>query len=113
MKKNLRNILAFAILLVAPLLAAAKNYDIVPAPVEITEGEGKFEIARGAVVGVADKTLLPTDEYLVDYMETYLGIPLAEPQLVKKTKNPAVRLLYIPEYRPAGISAPGIWHPAY
>ena len=55
MKKNLRYILAFAILLVAPLLAAAKNYDIVPAPVEITEGEGTFEIARGAVVGVADK----------------------------------------------------------
>mgnify|MGYP005845928289 FL=1 len=94
MKKNLRNILAFAILLVAPLLAAAKNYDIVPAPVEITEGEGTFEIARGAVVGVADKMLLPTAEYLADYMETYLGIPLAEPQLVKKAKNPAVRLLW-------------------
>ena len=94
MKKNLRYILAFAILLVAPLLAAAKNYDIVPAPVEITEGEGTFEIARGAVVGVADKMLLPTAEYLADYMETYLGIPLAEPQLVKKTKNPAVRLLW-------------------
>lgn len=59
--------------------ASAKpvNYNIIPEPVEIvTNGEGTFRLLRNADITVSDTILNFEAQYLADYADRYLGIPL-------------------------------------
>lgn len=53
------------------------NYNIIPEPVEIvTNGEGTFRLLRNADITVSDTILNFEAQYLADYADRYLGIPL-------------------------------------
>lgn len=53
------------------------NYNIIPEPVEIvTNGEGTFRLSRNADITVSDTILNFEAQYLADYADRYLGIPL-------------------------------------
>ena len=53
------------------------NYNIIPEPVEIvTNGEGTFRLLRNADITLSDTILNFEAQYLADYTDRYLGIPL-------------------------------------
>lgn len=53
------------------------NYNIIPEPVEIVpNGEGTFRLLRNADITVSDTILNFEAQYLADYADRYLGIPL-------------------------------------
>lgn len=57
--------------------AQEKQFSIIPEPAEITVvGEGTVQIERGMLVRVSDSSLVASADFLADYTNRYLGIPL-------------------------------------
>lgn len=57
--------------------AQEKQFSIIPEPAEITvAGEGTVQIERGMLVRVSDSSLVASADFLADYTNRYLGIPL-------------------------------------
>lgn len=69
--------------------AQEKNYTIIPEPVEIVaeKDAGVFRLERDAMVSVSEPELQFTANYLVDYVNEYLGIPLQIEAMPKKKKK--------------------------
>ena len=63
--------------------AQEKQFNIIPEPVEISvSGSATYQIGRNTQIRVSEADLQFSADYLVDYMNRYLGIPLQ----VEKTK---------------------------
>ena len=57
--------------------AQEKQFSIIPESAEITVvGEGTVQIERGMLVRVSDSSLVASADFLADYTNRYLGIPL-------------------------------------
>lgn len=73
-------ILAAFIALTASIAASAKPpvTSIIPEPAEIAEsGDRTFVLQRGAEIAVSDTSLAFEADYLADYADRYLGLPLS------------------------------------
>ena len=81
--------------------AQERTFNIIPEPVQITStGEGEYQIKRNTAICMSEPALVTSAEYLADYMNRYLGIPLQ----VEVPKTGKLRKKVIPSSVPIAVN---------